>query len=162
MRLPVLPIAALMALPGGAWAQGGAPVAVPAGPGMPNATMMAEPVALLLAGFDRDGDAIVTRAEAEAGVAASVRAIAPAAGATLGYIDYADWALRWLGDRNALPSPFEVDADGNNRITAGELTARLLATFDRLDRDKDARLTRAELLSIRGMTAPPPGRGKRK
>ena len=79
----------------------------------------------------------------------------PAAGGTpaqAGYIGYGDWALRWLGDANALPSPFTVDADSDNRITLAELQAELARTFDRLDKNHDGALTRAELLTIRAST----------
>lgn len=111
-------------------------------------TIVAEPVALALAGFDADQDGIVTRAEAAAGAERSFAGVARGA-ADIGYIGYSDWALRWLGDANALPGPFDVDTDRNDRITQAELTAALLAAFDRFDKDQDGRLTRAELVTIR-------------
>lgn len=111
------------------------------------ATIVAEPVALLLTGFDRDDDARVTRAETTAGLAAITSGGEWASG--IGYIAYADWSARWLGDRNGVPTPFDVDRDGNGRVTAAELSDRVAAIFDRLDADKDGVLTRAELLTIR-------------
>ncbi len=119
------------------------------------ATLVVEPVGMFLAACDADGDARTTRAEADAAVARSFADIARGA-ATIGYIAYADWAERWLGDRTALPGPFEVDRDGDNRITPGELQARIAAIFQRIDRDRDGVLTRAELLTIRSM----PGDGR--
>ncbi len=120
------------------------------------ATLVAEPVAVLLAGFDADGDARTTRAEVEAGIARSFAAVAGPA-PSMGYIAYADWSERWLGDRTALPGPFEVDRDGDGRITPDELQARIAAIFVRIDRDKDGVLTRPELLTIRSM---PGGEGR--
>jgi hypothetical protein len=49
-----------------------------------------------------------------------------------------------------LPSPFEVDRDGDNRITLAELQTRFVQFFVRFDRDKDGLLTRPELITIRG------------
>ncbi len=111
-------------------------------------TIVAEPVALALAGFDADQDGVVTRAEAAAGAARSFRAIAGEA-KDFGYIGYGQWSSRWLGDANIVPGPFEVDADRDNRITEAEIAGALLGTFDRFDKDRDGRLTRAELVTIR-------------
>ena len=127
-------------------------VAIPPGLQQPPATMVVEPVAMLLATFDADGDGRTTRAELDAGVKRTFAAIDTAGTGKLGYIGYSDWAERWLGDRNALPSPFEIDSDGDNQITEAELDAQLRRTFDRLDRNKDGVLTRAELLTIRAST----------
>lgn len=134
--------------------------ALPPGLQQPPATMVIEPVAMLLATFDADGDGRTTRAEMEAGARRTFAAIDKDGTGKLGYIAFADWAERWLGDRNALPSPFEVDADSDDRITLAELTAQLAHTFDRLDRNRDGVLTRAELLTVRATTGDR-GAGKR-
>ena len=118
----------------------------------PNQTMMAEPVAMMIAAFDADGDARVTHAEMAAGVAKSYAAIDTAKAGSIGYIQFSQWAERYLGDANALPSPFEVDGDHDDRITLAELEAQFDRTFVRLDRDRDGVLTRAELLTIRAGT----------
>lgn len=114
------------------------------------ATIVAEPVAMTIAAFDTDGDARVTKAEVTAGVERSFASIDTDKKGTLGYIAFADWATRWLGDPNAVPSPFEVDRDGDNRITLTELQDRFAEIFDRFDKDKDGILIRSELLTIRG------------
>jgi Ca2+-binding EF-hand superfamily protein len=137
---------------------------VPAVPGQPPATFVVEPVGMAIAGFDGDGDGRTSRAELDAGVRRSFAAIDTAHAGTLGYIAFADWAERWLGDRNALPSPFEVDGDGDNRITLAELQAAFARIFARLDVDRDGFVTRKELLTIRAMagrTMGPPGKRKR-
>ena len=136
--------------------------ALPAGPGQPPATVVVEPVGMAIAGFDADGDGRTSRAELEAGVRRSFAAIDTGNGGAIGYIAFADWAERWLGDRNALPSPFEVDANGDNRITLAELQAAFARIFARLDVDRDGSLTRKELLTIRAMAGRQTGpRGKR-
>ena len=129
--------------------------------GQPPATIVAEPVALMIAACDANGDAKVTRAELQSCVQRSFAAIDTAHGGSIGYIGYSDWALMWLGDRNALPSPFSVDSDGDNRITLAELQAQLESLFVRFDADKDGAVTRAELLTIRAVAigAPPIDRG---
>ncbi|RZL60701.1 MAG: EF-hand domain-containing protein [Sphingomonas sp.] len=137
---------------------------VPAVPGQPPATFVVEPVGMAIAGFDADGDGRTSRAELDAGVRRSFAAIDTGKAGTIGYIAFADWAERWLGDRNALPSPFEVDSDGDNRITLAELQATFARIFARLDVDKDGVVTRKELLTIRAMagrTMGPPGKRKR-
>lgn len=114
----------------------------------PSATIMAEPVALFIATTDANGDARVTRAEAQAGVARSFATVETTTPGSIGYIGLSEWAERWLGDRNALPSAYETDTDGDNRITLAELTAQIDRTFTRLDRDKDGMLVRSELLTL--------------
>jgi hypothetical protein len=125
--------------------------------------MIAEPVAMAIAAFDADGDAVVTRAEFDAGVRRSFDAVAKGQ-ASIGYIAFGDWADRWLGNRNALPSPFEVDGDGDNLISLTELQARFALFWDRFDRDKDGRILRNELLTVRQLPQPGarPGEGKGK
>jgi hypothetical protein len=115
----------------------------------PAATVMAEPVAMMIAAFDRDGDAKVSRAEFDAGLRQSFDSIDTRGAGSLGYIGFSDWSERWLGDRNTLPSPFETDRDGDNRITWDELAARFALLFARFDSNKDGSLARSELLTLR-------------
>ena len=132
--------------------------------GQPPATMVVEPVAMMIAACDTDNDGKTTRAELVQCVTKSFDAIDTGHKGSIGYIDYSDWALKWLGDRNALPSPFTVDSDGDNRITLTELQAEFGTLFTRFDTDKDGAITRAELLTIRasaGGDRPARKRGKR-
>ncbi|MDQ1158516.1 Ca2+-binding EF-hand superfamily protein [Sphingomonas sp. SORGH_AS 950] len=117
------------------------------------ATMVVEPVAMMIAAFDADGDGKTTREEMEAGVKRSYDAIDTAHRGSIGYLQFADWAERWLGDRNALPSPFDVDKDNDNRITLPELQAHFSRLFSRFDRDHDGAISRAEALTIRTIPA---------
>jgi hypothetical protein len=105
----------------------------PPSPGQPPATMVYAPVAMAIASFDADGDGRTTAAELSAGVARSYATIDTARSGSIGFIAFADWAERWLGDRIALP----------------ELQAQFARVVARLDRDKDGVLTRAELLTLR-------------
>lgn len=115
----------------------------------PAATVMAEPVAMMIAAFDSDGDARVSRDEFDAGLRRSFDSIDTRKTGSLGYIAFSDWSERWLGDRNTLPSPFETDRDGDNKIGFDELAARFALFFARFDTNKDGVLVRSELLTLR-------------
>lgn len=144
----------------------GVPVRQPQPGAEPIPLMIAEPVAMAIAAFDADGDGSVTRAEFNSGVERSFTAVAKGQ-PSIGYIAFGDWAERWLGNRNALPSPFEVDQDGDDKISLAELQARFALFFDRFDRDKDGVIKRSELLTVRQMPRPgeragePPKRQRR-
>ena len=128
------------------------------------ATIVAEPIALFVAAADRDRDGRTTLAEFRQTVLEATSADPPwrAQGdAGIGYIQYSDWALRWLGDRNALPTPFELDRNGDNRVTYDEFSDRMESIFARLDVDKDGAVTRAELLTIRNTALGRPERERR-
>ena len=136
------------------------PPAPPGAKPQPFASIVVEPAAMLIAACDADGDAVVTRAELHACLARSFAGVAQGK-PDIGYIGYGDWASRWLGDANALPSPYGVDTDNDDRITLAELTAEFDRFFDRYDADKNGSLTRAELLTIRSALPPrPPGKRK--
>ena len=113
------------------------------------ATMVVEPVAMFIAACDADGDAITTRAEMEAGVARSFGAIDAAHAGALRYLAFADWAQRYLGDRNALPSPFDADKDGDDRVTLDELQAQFSKLYSRFNRDGSEGISRPELVTFR-------------
>ena len=133
-----------------------APVSIAAPP-----ILVVEPVAMMIAAFDTDGDGRVTRDEMRKGVAKSFAAIDTANSGKLGYIAFSDWAQKWLGDPNALPGAYETDSDSDNQITIVELQAKFDLIFTRLDKDKDGALTRAELLTIRAFPMGDGARGKR-
>ena len=132
------------------------------------ATMMIEPVAMMIAACDADGDGETQRSEMVECVRRSYEAVDTAKKGSIGYFQFADWAEKWLGDRNALPSPFDVDRDGDNRITLDELQAHFAKLFSRFDRDRNGAISRPETLTVRttpadgnGPTAPrPPYGGK--
>lgn len=162
MRLFLLLAACTAALPALAQERPMPGQLIPGAPApQPQATVIAEPVALLIAGFDADGDARVTRAEFDAGLKRSFDSADTGHAGTLGYIAYSDWSLRWMGDRNTLPSPFEMDRDGDNKVSWAEFQERFALIWARFDHNKDGVIERSELVTIR----PPafnPMDGKRK
>jgi hypothetical protein len=104
---------------------------------------------MFAAACDTDADTRVSRAELADCV---IRSFATADGAkteSMRYLAYSDWALRWLGDRTALPSPYDADHNGDNTITLAELQAQFAKLFSRWDADRDGELTRAELLTFK-------------
>lgn len=136
-----------------AFAQQGTPPAPqpgqPTQPGQPPATIIVEPVAMMIAAFDADGDARVTRAEFDAGVTRSYDSADLNKTGSIGFIRFSEWSEQWLGSRNTLPEPFEVDRDNDNRITLTELLDRFNLFFARFDANKDGVLARSELLTVR-------------
>ena len=114
----------------------------------PEATVVASPLALLVAGLDADNDGRTTRAEFDAGLKRAFDAVAGGR-EDIGYIGYGDFTLRWMGSATALPGPYELDRDDDNRITRAELTAIYAERFRQLDADQDGTVTRAELLTVR-------------
>lgn len=158
MRAAILLAFALIAAPATAQTNERVPIPLgskrpgPVGPTPPS--LVVEPVAMMIAACDADGDGRTSRDEMHRCLAHDFAAIDTARTGALGYIAFADWAERWLGDRTALPSPFETDADGDNKVTLAELNARFDAIFARLDQNKDGFLTRAELLTIRANINP--------
>lgn len=130
----------------------------PVGPTPPS--LVVEPVAMMIAACDVDGDGRTSRDEMHRCLAKSFATVDPTNSGKIGYIAFADWAEKWLGDRTALPSPFETDADGDDKITLAELNAKFDQIFARLDTNKDGYLTRAELLTVRAVINP--GYEKRK
>ncbi len=125
------------------------PPAMPIPPRQPGATIVAEPAAMLIAACDANSDGRTTRGELTACIARTFADADTEHKGSIGYIGYSDWAQKWLGDRNALPSPFGIDTDNDNRITLVELQAQFATLFDRFDLDKDGAVTRAELVTIR-------------
>ena len=129
---------------------------LPATPQTP-ATILVEPVAMLIATFDgepdggtdEERDGYVERTEIDAGIARTFRLSDPGRTEKLRYLAYSDWALRWLGDRAALPSPYEVDRNNDDAVSLVELQDHFSRLFARYDTDADKRISRAELLTFR-------------
>lgn len=110
---------------------------------------VAEPIALAVAGFDRDGNGATSRAEFDEGLARTFTGADTNRDGALGYIEYSNWATIWLGSATALPGPFAIDKDGDNRIAREEFATAFAAEFVRLDKNGDGNITHAELLTLR-------------
>lgn len=115
----------------------------------------AEPVGLAIASFDGDNDGRTTRAELEAALLRSFTAADRDGDQLLGYIEYSAWATTWLGSATALPGPYAVDGDGDDRISASELVAEFGRQFTRLDRNSDGAVDHSELLTVANPRMPP-------
>jgi hypothetical protein len=112
------------------------------------ATITASPVALAIAGFDRDGDLEVSRSEYDEQVQRSfVRGDRDQDG-TIGLIELSAWAEVTLGNATALPGRFDFDRDGDDRISSGEFGAEFTRRFAELDKNKDSKLSRTELVTF--------------
>lgn len=117
-------------------------------------TIQARPVSLLFTGMDTDFNKAVSRAELSAGIDREWKAMQPSFSQKVSAIKFSRWAEQTLGSTEALPSRLSFDSDLDNQITKDEFSARLIASFDALDGDDDAMLSRAELV----FTAPRGGR----
>jgi len=110
---------------------------------------VAQPMALAIAGFDGDSDGRTTRAELDEALGRTFAAADANNDSQLGYIEYSGWALTWMGSQNALPGPFSIDSDGDDRLSRQEVLNEFGRHFIRLDADANGAVTRAELLTVR-------------
>jgi hypothetical protein len=113
---------------------------------------VAEPVALMLAGLDSNGDTVVDRSELSAGAARAFRAADADRSGEVSLIELANWSRAWLGSTSARPGRFDFDRDQSDSISAGEMAAEFMRRFARLDTDRDDRLQRSELLTLARVT----------
>jgi hypothetical protein len=54
-----------------------------------------------------------------------------------------------MGSETALPGPFAIDTDGDDRLARVEVVSEFGRHFARLDANSDGAVTRAELLTVR-------------
>lgn len=115
----------------------------------------AEPVGLAIASFDSNHDGRTTRAELNEALLRSFATADRDGDGMLGYIEYSVWATTWLGSATALPGPFAIDSNGDDRISREELLAEFGRQFVRLDRDSDGATSHSELLTVSQPRMPP-------
>lgn len=124
----------------------GPPRGGPPSGGMLQESKVARPVALLFTGMDANHDFVVTLDELDAAVDAEfARADVDGSGVVTGF-EMVDWGKTVLGDGEALPDLRAMDTDMNYTVTPREFAVGLRHEFERLDKDGDKMLTRAELL----------------
>lgn len=111
-------------------------------------TLFAAPVSLMIAGFDGDGDTVVTRAEFDAGVARSFASGDADGDGRIGLIELSRWAETWLGNQGAVPGQYDFDRDGDNAISREEFVEEFNRRFVALDKDGSGTISRAELISF--------------
>jgi uncharacterized membrane protein YgcG len=103
-------------------------------------------VALLFTGMDANRDLVVTADELDAAIDTEfTRADVDGSGVITGF-EMIDWGKIALGDGGALPDLRSMDTDMNYTVTAFEFATGLRHEFERLDRNGDKVLTRAEML----------------
>ena len=119
-------------------------------------TIVASPLAMAIAAWDRDGDLKVSRPEFDWGVSRSFAAFDRQNDGTLSLIEFGTWAMATLGNSGALPGHFDLDRDGDDKISSKEFKAYFDARFKSLDANADGVLTRGELVTL--IAAPPRGR----
>jgi hypothetical protein len=111
-------------------------------------TIVATPLSMVIAAFDRDGDLKVNRNEYEWGVAKAFAGADRNGDDTLSLIEFGAWAEATLGSGGALPGRFDFDSDGDDRISRAEFRSLFAARFAALDSNKDGALVRSELVSL--------------
>lgn len=121
-------------------------------------TIVASPLALAIASFDRNGDLQVTRAEYDAEVLRSFAGGDRDGDGFMGLIELSAWASATLGNATALPGAFDFDRDGDDKISRAEFVAYFGRQFTALDVDRDGKLVRSELVQL---IATPQRDGKR-
>jgi hypothetical protein len=119
-------------------------------------TIVASPIAMAIAAWDRDGDLKVTGPEFDWGVSRSFAAFDRENDGSLSLIEFGAWAEATLGNSGALPGYLEFDKDGNDRISKEEFRAYFAGRFKELDKDGNGSLSRSELVTF----APMPARGR--
>jgi hypothetical protein len=124
----------------------------------PPPTIIATPLALAIAGFDSNGDMVVTKAEFDAGVARSFVAADKDRDGRISLLELAEWSEAALGNRGALPGQFDFDRDGDDSISREEFVGLFNRRFQELDTNKDGMLQRSELVTF---ASTQPGRGER-
>jgi len=124
------------------------------------ATIVATPLAVAIAGFDRDRDLVVTRAEFDEQVRSSFARGDSDGDGFIGLIELSSWAEATLGHATALPGRFDFDRDGDDRISSAEFEAEFARRFAALDRNRDSRLTRSELVTLVALPGDPRRRGR--
>lgn len=118
----------------------------PYDPGPP--VILASPVNLAIAAFDRDGDYLVSRAEFDSEVRRSFKRFDRNNEGFLSLLELSAWSEATLGNMGAVPGPFDFDKDEDDKVSLDEFVAEFDRRFSALDKNGDHVLSRAELVSL--------------
>ena len=118
-------------------------------PMLSRATLSASPVSQMIAAFDGDGDAVVSQAEFDAGVARSFADGDENKDGRITLIELSRWAAKWLGNAGALPGQYDFDRDLDDAVSKAEYEAEFAKRFAGFDTNKDGALSRSELISFK-------------
>ena len=116
-----------------------------------------------LAGLDRDGDYVVTKAEFETGKAKAFDVADRDESKTLTLFELDDWRVKALGSEDASPGRFMFDPDFDQKISLDEFSKTIDGLFMRTDKDGNGVIERSELIRIidRGSRGRGQGAGER-
>ncbi|MBB5685779.1 EF-hand domain-containing protein [Sphingobium boeckii] len=130
-------------------------------PMLSQATISASPVSQMIAGFDSDGDAVVSQVEFDAGVARSFVDGDENKDGRITLIELSRWAAKWLGNAGALPGQYDFDRDLDDAVSRAEYEAEFAKRLAGFDMNKDGALARSELISFKPQPPipMPPGMG---
>lgn len=101
-----------------------------------------QPIAALFIGMDTNQDKIISTTEMKLGVQSEWASFDRKPSATY----FAQWSVNTLGSTDARPTFMSFDRDFSGTITQSEFTNQLEQEFDRLDKDRDGKLQRSELI----------------
>ncbi|MEM1379723.1 MAG: hypothetical protein AAGH41_03765 [Pseudomonadota bacterium] len=108
--------------------------------------VIAEPMGLLFAGMDTNGDAETSRAEAEFAVPKVFAAADADKNGILRPIEFQAFAIKYLGTNNTALAAQSFDQNLNGQVTAAEFTGFLLTRFEETDTSGDGVLQRSEFI----------------
>lgn len=111
-------------------------------------TFVAQPISLVITGFDANGDTAVTKAELLAGVPAEWARLDGDQNGRVSPVEMDHWAALALGSRSATPGRISFDKNSNGTVSEAEFGRHLEIEFNRLDRNEDGILVRAELVRL--------------
>jgi hypothetical protein len=111
--------------------------------------------AMLLIGFDSDGDLSVSMAEVEAGIPREFARADANADGSLQPIEFQNWSATTLGGAQMGPYRLDFDRNVDNLITRQEFEAEILARARAYDANENGALTRAEFVRVVGQARPP-------
>ena len=111
-----------------------------------NGSQIATPVGLFLTSLDGDRDTALSTEEMAAGLNAAFAAGDGDQNGALSAIEFEAWSERFLGARHTTPTRLHFDHDQDTSISQDEFRRTFDAIQQRLDRNGNGELQRAELL----------------